>query len=98
CRDRARAAGPRCLSANARGAGTWPRRQRGHAHIHCGPGDQLAGLPEEMMSTLMTRRMFLRGSAVVMAGAGTVPLWLARAAAAEGKKRKVLIAIFQRGA
>ena len=29
---------------------------------------------------------------------GAVPLWLARAAAVEGKKRKILVAIFQRGA
>jgi len=33
-----------------------------------------------------------------MAGMGPVPSWLARAAAAEGKKRKILVAIFQRGA
>ena len=33
-----------------------------------------------------------------MAGMGSTPLWLARAAAAEGKKRKTLVAIFQRGA
>jgi uncharacterized protein (DUF1501 family) len=42
--------------------------------------------------------MFLRGSAVVMAGMGAVPSWLARAASVEGKKRKLLVAIFQRGA
>ena len=47
---------------------------------------------------MLTRRIFLRGSAVVMAGMGPVPAWLARAAAAEGKKRKTLVAIFQRGA
>jgi uncharacterized protein (DUF1501 family) len=33
-----------------------------------------------------------------MAGAGTAPFWLGRAAAASGGKRKVLVAIFQRGA
>ena len=47
---------------------------------------------------MLTRRIFLRGSAVVMAGMGIVPCWLARAAAVEGKKRKILVAIFQRGA
>jgi len=47
---------------------------------------------------MLTRRIFLRGSAVVMAGMGAVPCWLARAAAVEGKKRKILVAIFQRGA
>src|ERR1700757_2049148 len=51
---------------------------------------------------MLTRRYFLRcfsrGSAVVMAGMGAVPGWLARAAATEGKKRKTLVAIFLRGA
>jgi uncharacterized protein (DUF1501 family) len=47
---------------------------------------------------MLTRRIFLRGSAVVMAGMGSVPSWLARAASIEGKKRKILVAIFQRGA
>ena len=47
---------------------------------------------------MLTRRIFLRGSAIVMAGMGAVPSWLARAAAVEGKKRKILVAIFQRGA
>src|SRR5215831_9204499 len=47
---------------------------------------------------MLTRRFFLRGSAVVLAGAGAVPAWLARAATVEGKKRKTIVAIFQRGA
>src|SRR5450432_3701147 len=47
---------------------------------------------------MLTRRVFLRGSAVGMAGMGAVPSWLARAASVEGKKRKILVAIFQRGA
>jgi uncharacterized protein (DUF1501 family) len=47
---------------------------------------------------MLTRRIFLRGSAVVMAGMGAAPFWLARAASVEGKKRKVLVVIFQRGA
>ncbi len=47
---------------------------------------------------VLTRRIFLRGSAVVMAGMGAVPSWLARAASVEGKKRKILVVIFQRGA
>jgi uncharacterized protein (DUF1501 family) len=47
---------------------------------------------------MLTRRIFLRGSAIVMAGMGAVPAWLARAASVEGKKRKILVAIFQRGA
>jgi uncharacterized protein (DUF1501 family) len=47
---------------------------------------------------VLTRRIFLRGSAVVVAGAGTVPFWLGRAAAATQARRKILVAIFQRGA
>src|SRR5579862_8505547 len=47
---------------------------------------------------MVTRRIFLRGSAVALAGMGAVPAWLARAAAVEGKKRKILVVIFQRGA
>jgi uncharacterized protein (DUF1501 family) len=48
---------------------------------------------------MWTRRVFLRGSAIVMAGMGQAPMWLARAAATEGSgKRKTLVAIFMRGA
>jgi uncharacterized protein (DUF1501 family) len=48
---------------------------------------------------MLTRRVFLRtGSAVAMAGFGQAPLWLARAASVEGKKKKTLVAIFLRGA
>jgi uncharacterized protein (DUF1501 family) len=47
---------------------------------------------------MLTRRIFLRGSAMVMAGAGSVPFWLGRAAASTQGRRKILVAIFQRGA
>jgi len=47
---------------------------------------------------MLTRRVFLRGSAIVMAGMGVAPGWLARAAAAGSRKRKTLVAIFMRGA
>lgn len=47
---------------------------------------------------MFSRRIFLRGSAIAMAGMGGFPAWLGRAAAAEGKKRKTLVVIFQRGA
>ncbi len=47
---------------------------------------------------MFTRRIFLRGSAIAMAGMGQAPMWLARAAASEGKKHKILVAIFMRGA
>ena len=49
----------------------------------------------------ISRRFFLRNSAIAMAGVGTAPLWLERAAFAgeqQGARKKVLVAIFQRGA
>src|SRR5579883_2588404 len=47
---------------------------------------------------MLTRRVFLRGSAIAMAGFGSAPRWLARAASTGQGKRKILVAIFQRGA
>ena len=47
---------------------------------------------------MLTRRIFLRGSAIAMAGMGSAPLWLTRTAAAESRKNKTLVAIFLRGA
>lgn len=47
---------------------------------------------------MFTRRLFLRASAVAMAGLGSAPAWLVRAAAQTSSKRKILVAIFQRGA
>jgi len=47
---------------------------------------------------MLTRRIFLRGSAMVMAGMGSAPLWLTRTAAAESRKSKTLVVIFMRGA
>jgi uncharacterized protein (DUF1501 family) len=50
------------------------------------------------MNTL-TRRWFLKGASLAMAGAGTAPAWLGRAAfAANAPRKKVLVAVFQRGA
>ena len=51
----------------------------------------------------ISRRIFLRNSAIAMAGVGAAPLWLERAAfagdaSAPGSRGKVLVAIFQRGA
>jgi uncharacterized protein (DUF1501 family) len=49
----------------------------------------------------LSRRIFLRNSAIAMAGVGAAPLWLERAAFAgdqQGARKKVLVAIFQRGA
>jgi uncharacterized protein (DUF1501 family) len=47
---------------------------------------------------MFNRRVFLRGSAIAMVGMGEAPMWLARAASTEGRKRKTLVAIFMRGA
>ena len=60
------------------------------------PRDQLAGFSEEI--AMWTRRFFLRASAVAMAGVGVAPAWLVRAAAQESRRRRILVAIFQRGA
>jgi uncharacterized protein (DUF1501 family) len=47
---------------------------------------------------MLTRRWFIRSSAVAVAGVGIAPSWLLRAAAQDSKKKKILVAIFQRGA
>jgi len=48
---------------------------------------------------MTTRRLFLKSSGVAMFGIGATPLWLQRTAyAAESPRKKVLVAIFQRGA
>ncbi len=50
---------------------------------------------------MINRRVFVRNSAIAMVGAGTAPLWLARALYANdapSPRKKILIAIFQRGA
>lgn len=48
---------------------------------------------------MSTRRTFLKNSGLALFGAGTAPLWLQRATAASSTTRKkVLVAIFQRGA
>jgi len=50
---------------------------------------------------MITRRIFLRDSALAMVGVGAAPLWLKRAlyaADAPSPRKKILVAIFQRGA
>lgn len=50
---------------------------------------------------MYSRRFFLKSSALTMFGLGAVPAWLSRAAAApetSGRKKKILVAVFQRGA
>lgn len=49
----------------------------------------------------VSRRVFLRDSAIAMVGVGASPLWLERAVYAQSagaRRRKILVAIFQRGA
>ncbi len=48
-----------------------------------------------------SRRVFLKGSALAMFGVGSMPMWLSRslnAAESTGTRKKILVAIFQRGA
>jgi uncharacterized protein (DUF1501 family) len=47
---------------------------------------------------MLTRRSFLRTSAITLAGVGAAPPWLLRAASQGKSGRKILVAIFQRGA
>ena len=50
---------------------------------------------------MTNRRIFLRNSGLAMVGMGTAPLWLQRAlyaADAPSPRKKILVAIFQRGA
>ena len=50
---------------------------------------------------MRSRRLFLKNSALAMFGLGSAPAWLARAVCAKeapGERKKILIAIFQRGA
>jgi uncharacterized protein (DUF1501 family) len=50
---------------------------------------------------MTTRRIFLRNSALAMVGMGAAPMWLTRALYAKddnAARKKVLVAIFQRGA
>src|ERR1700743_1415131 len=50
---------------------------------------------------MTNRRVFLRNSALAMVGVGAAPLWLKRAlyaADAPSPRKKILVAIFQRGA
>ena len=47
---------------------------------------------------MTSRRLFLKSSGLAMFGAGAAPLWLARAADAPSARKKVLVAVFQRGA
>ena len=50
---------------------------------------------------MVSRRTFLRNSALAMVGVGAAPLWLKRAlyaADAPSQRKKILVAIFQRGA
>ena len=46
------------------------------------------------------RRIFLRNAGLAMVGTGAAPAWLERAlfAADAGARKKILVAIFQRGA
>src|SRR4051812_1215086 len=48
--------------------------------------------------TMVSRRLFIKGSGLAMFGVGAAPMWLARAADRPLSRKKVLVAVFQRGA
>jgi uncharacterized protein (DUF1501 family) len=50
------------------------------------------------MITPMTRRLMLKQGGAALVSLGLAPVFLARAASAQGRRRKVLIVVFQRGA
>lgn len=47
---------------------------------------------------MTTRRLFLKSSGLAMFGIGAAPMWLARAADGSSPRKKILVAVFQRGA
>jgi uncharacterized protein (DUF1501 family) len=51
-----------------------------------------------MKAPMISRRVFLRNGAVALVSLGFAPSFLARTVSAAGSRRKVLVAIFQRGA
>lgn len=50
------------------------------------------------MVTGMTRRLLLKQGGVALVGLGLAPSFLTRTAAAQGRRRRVLVVVFQRGA
>src|SRR5207302_1223868 len=60
-----------------------------------------AALTREGVAKMLSRRSFLKSSALAMFGVGSAPAWLSRALYARDAspvRRKVLVVIFQRGA
>ena len=64
------------------------------------PGDRITGFSKKV--TMSSRRIFLKNSALAIFGVGAIPAWLSRSVyAADGygkRRKKILVAIFQRGA
>src|SRR5687767_4992082 len=89
-------AGRRRLSGDAGSARQESRRQRTVGGKPRGAHDRLSRLPAEVV--MLTRRSFLRATAITIGAAGAAPSWLLRAAAQGRNSRKILVAIFQRGA
>src|SRR5207247_9555410 len=63
-----------------------------------GAVDAVAPFPAAMTPALVPRRGPVRGSACALAAVPAPPRFLARAALAADGRRKVLVAVFQRGA
>src|SRR5215469_18514728 len=58
-------------------------------------------MPRTTCFSLSSRRAFLKSSALAMFGIGATPAWLSRALYAQdapSPRKKILVAIFQRGA
>jgi hypothetical protein len=80
------------FAANSRNANPAPGRR---------PDARLTGFSRKGNHHGISRRIFLRNSAIAMVGVGSAPLWLQRAASPMTRpdsRKKVLVAIFQRGA
>ena len=50
------------------------------------------------MTVMLTRRVFVRNGALALVSLGFAPSFLARTVNAAGSRKKILVAIFQRGA
>ena len=90
------------LQSRTPAASTLAALERG-AHAQAATPAMLAtlvlGSPDfQRRVSMFTRRLFLRASAVAMAGVGVAPQWLVRAAAVGATRPKFLVAVFQRGA
>src|SRR5262245_12721993 len=95
-RDRRRAAQHDAIVCNAGVHRQGHSRERGDSIDAGYRRHEFARVPAEV--AMLTRRYFDRSSSIAVAGMGSAPSWLLRAASPEQNKKKILISIFQRGA